>query len=63
MKGFSSWPPHTLRDGTEHKEHTDEALRKVIVLGTDRSGGRMPATGIVLSDQELNDVLAYLKTL
>ena len=59
LKGLYHWPPHKLSDGTEHKEHTDEIIRKQIVEG----GGAMAPVGGSLSDQELADLLAYLKTL
>jgi len=63
LKGLFGWPPHKLRDGSEHKEHTETILRQVITLGTDRTGGRMPPAGFYLSSQELDDVMAYLRTL
>jgi len=63
LKGLFSWPPHKLLNGSEHQEHTEAILRQVITLGTERTGGRMPPTGFYLSSQELDDVIAYLKTL
>ena len=59
LKGLFHWPPHKLSDGTEHKEHTVEIIRKQIVEG----GGAMMAVGAGLSAQELQDLIAYLQTL
>ncbi|HEY7679309.1 MAG TPA: cytochrome c [Terriglobia bacterium] len=59
LKGLFKWPPHKLSDGTEHKEHTDEIIRKQIVEG----GGAMAPMGEVVSAEQVNDLIAYLKTL
>jgi mono/diheme cytochrome c family protein len=59
LKNLFKWPPHKLSDGTEHTEHTVEIIRKQIVDG----GGAMVGEGSSLSEQQLNDLLAYLQTL
>lgn len=59
LKGISKKGPHRLSDGTEHKGHSPTVLRKQIVEG----GGSMPAAGAGLSDNEVDDVIAYLLTL
>ena len=59
LKDLFQWPPHTISDGTEHKQHTVEVIRKQIVQG----GGMMPAVGASLSEQEIADLIAYLQTL
>lgn len=52
-------PPRNLTDPAFHAQRTDEQL--VFVL---RNGkGNMPPFGFILSDQQLQDVLAYLRTL
>ena len=59
LKNLFHWPAHKLSDGTEHKEHTVEVIRKQIVAG----GGAMEPMGASLTDQELSDLLSYLQTL
>lgn len=59
LKGLFQWPPHKLSDGTEHKEHTVEIIRKQIVEG----GGAMDPVGGSFTEQELSDLIAYLHTL
>ena len=54
--------PHRLSDGTL-LEHTEPQLRQFIVQGNLETGGRMRPTGSYLATQELDDVMAYLKTL
>src|SRR5258708_7143280 len=51
--------PHSLADGTKHERHTDEMIRKIITEGTSAMNPR----GAVLTDEELDDLIAYLKTL
>ena len=59
LKGLFHWPPHKLSDGTEHKEHTVAIIRKQIVEG----GGAMAAVGASFSEEEINNLIAYLQTL
>lgn len=59
LKDLFHWPSHLLSDGTEHKEHDVETIRKQIVEG----GGQMDAVGASFSDQEIADLIAYLQTL
>ena len=59
LKGLFKWPPHKLSDGTEHKEHTVEIIRKQVTEG----GGAMAPMGEVISAEQTTDVVAYLKTL
>ena len=59
LKGLFKWPRHRLADGTEHREHTVEMIRRLLVEGT----SEMRPRGIVLSDREMDDLLAYLQTL
>jgi mono/diheme cytochrome c family protein len=59
LKGLFKWPPHKLSDGTEHKEHTVEIIRKQIAEG----GCAMSPMGEVRSAEQITDVIAYLKTL
>ena len=49
---------HKLPDGAEH-EHAEAAIREQIVNG----GGAMPPMGSALSDEQLDDLIAYLQTL
>jgi len=48
-----------LADGTKHEKHTDEMFRTIITEGTKAMNPR----GAVLTDEELDDLLAYLRTL
>ena len=59
LKGLFHWPPHKLSDGTEHKEHTVAIIRKQITEG----GGAMEPVGASFSEQEIDDLIAYLQTL
>ena len=59
MKGLFKRPPHQLVDGTEHKEHTDAMIRKIVTEGTSSMNPR----GAVLTEEELNDLMAYLHSL
>ena len=59
LNGISKNGAHKLSDGTEHKDHSAAVLRKQTVEG----GGSMPPVGASLSDQEVDDLLAYLQTL
>ena len=59
LKGLFIWPPHKLADGTEHKEHTVETIRRLVFEGT----SRMEARGVILSDKEMDELLRYLQTL
>ena len=59
LKNLFKWPPHKMSDGTEHKEHTVEIISKQIKEG----GGSMPPMGDALNAEQMNDLIAYLKTL
>lgn len=59
LKDLFKRPPHKLTDGTEHTEHTVANIRKLLVEGN----RAMPARGIILSDEEMDDLMAYLQTL
>ena len=61
MKGVLKELPesHTMSDGTEHTEHTVAMVRKQIEEG---GGGMMPMKDI-LSQEEIDNLIAYLQTL
>ena len=59
LKGNYNRTSHTLVDGTRHEKHTDEMLKNIITEGTVAMNPR----GAVLTDEELDDLIAYLKTL
>jgi mono/diheme cytochrome c family protein len=59
LKGIYQRSSHTLVDGTKHDKHTDEMFREIITNGTKAMNPR----GAVLTDEELDDLLAYLHTL
>ncbi len=59
LKGTYQRGSHTLADGTLHEKHTDEVFRTIITEGTKAMNPR----GAVLTDEELDDLLAYLHTL
>jgi mono/diheme cytochrome c family protein len=59
LKNLYKWPAHKLSDGTEHKTHTDDIMRKQIVDG----GGAMAPMGDALSSDDVTNLLAYLRTL
>ncbi|MBI3895741.1 MAG: cytochrome c [Acidobacteria bacterium] len=58
LKGLFKRPPHKAPDGAEH-DHTEATIRQQIVNG----GGEMPPIGSTLSEEQLNDLIAYLQTL
>jgi cytochrome c2 len=59
LKDLFHWAAHSLSDGTVHQQHTVEIIRKQIVEG----GGLMEPVGASFSDQEIADLIAYLRTL
>lgn len=59
LKGNFQRSSHVLVDGTKHEKHTDEMIRNIITEGTKSMNPR----GAVLTDEELDDLIAYLKTL
>ena len=59
LKGLFQRPPHKLSDRTEHNQHTDEMIRKIVTEGT----LAMPPRGAVLTDEEMDDLIAYLHSL
>src|SRR5258708_1835302 len=59
LKGVYQRSSHTLVDGTRHEKHTDEMFRAIISEGTKAMNPR----GAVLTDEEMADLLAYLRTL
>lgn len=59
LKDLFKKPPHKMADGTEHTEHTVPMIREQIVKGS----SAMPPAGSSLSDEELDDLIAYLQTL
>ena len=58
LKGYFQQPPHKLADGREHS-HTGEFTREIILKGNTN----MPPMNKVLSPQDVEDILAYLRTL
>ena len=58
-KGTFQRSSHTLVDGTRHEKHTDAMFRTIITEGTKAMNPR----GAVLTDEELDDLMAYLHTL
>jgi mono/diheme cytochrome c family protein len=58
LKAFFSTPPAPLADGTVLPQ-TDAAVRKMIETGTTY----MPPFAESLSDEEIEDVIAFLHTL
>ena len=59
LKNIYQSPPHMLVDGTKHDKHTDAMFRTIITEGTVAMNPR----GAVLTDEELDDLIAYLHTL
>ncbi len=59
LKGVFQRPPHQLADGTKHEKHTEEMIRQIVTEGTKA----MPPRGAILTDEELDDLMAYLHTL
>jgi len=58
LKGISKKGPHKLSDGTD-RDGSPESLRKQVMEG----GGQMPPIGSALSEEEVDNVVAYLMTL
>jgi mono/diheme cytochrome c family protein len=52
-------PPRDLTNADFHAHVTDDQLRSVIRTGK----GQMPAFGGLMGDDDLNDVIAYIRTL
>ncbi len=59
LKGISKKGAHKLADGTEHKDHSAEVLRKQIKEGS----SAMPPVGASFTDKEVDDLIAYLQSL
>jgi mono/diheme cytochrome c family protein len=59
LEGISKKAPHKLSDGTEVADESAATLRKQIVKGA----GLMPPAGAALSDKQVDDLIAYLRTL
>lgn len=59
LKDLFKWPAHKMSDGTEHKEHTVEIIKKQVSEG----GGAMAPMGETVNGQALDDLIAYLQTL
>ena len=58
LKNLYQRPPHTLTDGWEH-QHTDADIRRIVEQGNTN----MPPMGETLSAGEIDQVLAYLRSL
>ena len=58
LKGFATHSGHQDMSGKPH-QHSDELVRNMIRNGS----GFMPPQGEALSDQDIADVIAYVKTL
>jgi mono/diheme cytochrome c family protein len=54
-----SKPPRDLTNAEFHAQVTDDQLRSVIRTGK----GQMPAFGGLMGDDDLNDVIAFIRTL
>jgi mono/diheme cytochrome c family protein len=52
-------PPRDLTNAEFHAQTSDEQLRRVIRVGK----GQMPAFGGLMGDEDLNDVIAFIRTL
>ena len=59
LKGLFKMPPHKMADGTIMSRHDEPTIRKQVELGS----SSMPPMKGVLSKQELDDLIAYLRTL
>jgi mono/diheme cytochrome c family protein len=59
LQGISQKGPHKLSDGTDVADESTATLRKQIVKGA----GVMPPAGATLSDKQVDDLIAYLRTL
>ena len=59
LQGISKKGPHKLSDGTDVADESSVTLRKQIVKGA----GVMPPAGAALSDKQVDDLIAYLRTL
>ena len=57
LKGWSKKPPHDF-DGKQHT-HNEETLRNQIKNGSDS----MPPMGSLVSDEETNDLVAFIMSL
>lgn len=57
LKGWSKKPPHDF-DGKQHT-HNEETLRNQIKNGSDS----MPPMGSMVSDAEMDDLVAYVMSL
>ena len=62
LKGLFNHPPHMLRDHVK-LEHTEPNIRQLIVQGNVINGGNMRPIAAYLSSTEVDDLIAYLKTL
>jgi mono/diheme cytochrome c family protein len=58
LKGFASRAGHQDMSGKQH-QHNDELVRSLIRNGS----GFMPPQGEILSEQDVADLIAYVKTL
>jgi mono/diheme cytochrome c family protein len=52
-------PPRDLTDAQFHAQVTDEQLRSIIRTGK----GQMPAFGGLMGDEDLSNVIAFIRTL
>lgn len=59
LKGLFKMPPHKMADGTIMSRHDERTVRKQVEEGS----SKMPPMKSVLSKQELDDLIAYLRTL
>ncbi|MBI4460097.1 MAG: cytochrome c [Acidobacteria bacterium] len=59
LKGLFKWPAHKMADGTVMTRHDEPTIRKQIEEGS----SSMPPMKGVLSKQELDDLMAYLRSL
>ena len=59
LKGLFKWPEHKMADGTVMTRHDEPTIRKQVEEGS----SAMPPMKGVLSKQELDDLIAYLRTL
>jgi len=59
LKGLSHKAAHKLPSGKEHRDHSAATIREQIEDGS----GTMPPQKGALSEQEIQDLIAYLQTL
>jgi mono/diheme cytochrome c family protein len=59
MRAGLDKPPRDLTNAEFHAQITDEQLRRVIRVGK----GQMPAFGGLMGDEDLNNVIAFIRTL